>query len=270
MSCGSSVRTARMGCWRRSLRLRRRATPTSWSSGSSPAARATASISPTCWLEWAVYGGRRAFLRWIRPKYRASDWCTRHSRWSRPKCPSAVCGGRGTARARRPVDRRRRWRLLDLEAIEDYRPRVVVVEYNSALDPRRRLVQPPIMGRLGRHRLLRRVAGAMRALGERQGLSPGPHRALGVNAFLVATISPGAAFPPKGSRCGHAELLPAGIRHPPDPDRGASSISTRAAGRRAARERQRSADRVRGATGRSRASRVSGRRASARGSDRSR
>ena len=28
------------------------------------------------------------------------------------------------------------------ESIEDYRPRVLVIEYNSALDPRRRLVQP--------------------------------------------------------------------------------------------------------------------------------
>ena len=44
------------------------------------------------------------------------------------------------------------------EAIESYRPRVVIVEYNSAIDPRRRLVQPNDPDRVGRDRLLRRLA----------------------------------------------------------------------------------------------------------------
>ena len=56
------------------------------------------------------------------------------------------------------------------EAIKDYRPRVVVVEYNSALDPRRRLVQPADyeVGWDGTDYFGASLA-AMRSLGERKG-----------------------------------------------------------------------------------------------------
>jgi hypothetical protein len=55
------------------------------------------------------------------------------------------------------------------EAIEGYQPRVVVIEYNSALDPRRRLVEPKGREHWGGTELFRASFGALEQLGERKG-----------------------------------------------------------------------------------------------------
>lgn len=107
------------------------------------------------------------------------------------------------------------------EAIEDYRPRVVVVEYNSALDPCRRLVQPADLreGWDGSD-YFGASLGAMRALGERKGYRLAHAELSGVNAFFVredlaeGCIPPVADIPLRGV----PNYFQRGIRHPPDTD----------------------------------------------------
>ena len=71
------------------------------------------------------------------------------------------------------------------QAIGNYRPRVVVIEYNSALDPRRRLVQPdePGHGWSGTD-YYGASLGALAVPGRGEGLSPDPHRPLRSQCLL--------------------------------------------------------------------------------------
>ena len=72
------------------------------------------------------------------------------------------------------------------EAIDAYRPRVVVIEYNSALDPSRRLVQPAdLEGGWDGTSYYGASLGALRSLGERKGYRFVHTELSGVNAFFV-------------------------------------------------------------------------------------
>jgi glycosyltransferase involved in cell wall biosynthesis len=108
------------------------------------------------------------------------------------------------------------------DAIEDYRPRVVVIEYNSALDPGRRLVQPADHeGGWDGSDYYGASLAAMRALGERKGYRLAHAELSGVNAFFVredlaAGRMPDAAEVPLR---GAPNYFQRGIRHPPDTDR---------------------------------------------------
>jgi hypothetical protein len=82
------------------------------------------------------------------------------------------------------------------EAIESYRPRVLVIEYNSALDPQRRLVQPADLedGWDGTD-YFGASLGAIRALGERKGYRLVHTELCGVNAFFVREDVAEGRFP---------------------------------------------------------------------------
>ena len=103
------------------------------------------------------------------------------------------------------------------EAIDSYRPRIVVVEYNSSLDPRRtaRAARRPRL-RVGRHRLLRRLAGRAGGARRAQGLSPRPHGAVGRQRVLRRARACGRCVRrrPGGGPARGAQLLPA-RDHPP-------------------------------------------------------
>jgi hypothetical protein len=71
------------------------------------------------------------------------------------------------------------------EAIESFRPRLVVIEYNSALDPQRRLVQPRDAGRWEHTTFYGASLGAMRALGAEKGYRLVHTELSGNNAFFV-------------------------------------------------------------------------------------
>ncbi|HEX3510453.1 MAG TPA: glycosyltransferase [Solirubrobacteraceae bacterium] len=71
------------------------------------------------------------------------------------------------------------------EALEAHRPRVVVIEYNSAIDPRRRLVQPRDHPGWDGTDFFGASLGAMRSLGERKGYRLVHTELSGVNAFFV-------------------------------------------------------------------------------------
>lgn len=82
------------------------------------------------------------------------------------------------------------------EAIEAYRPRVVVIEYNSVLDPRRRLVQPNEPGTSwDGTEFYGASIGALRTLGERKGYRLVHTELTGLNAFFVRSDLAGASFP---------------------------------------------------------------------------
>ena len=71
-------------------------------------------------------------------------------------------------------------------AIESYRPRVVIVEYNSALDPRRQLVQPDEPGHVwDGSDFYGASLGALSALGAQKGYQLVHTDLSGVNAFFV-------------------------------------------------------------------------------------
>jgi hypothetical protein len=106
-----------------------------------------------------------------------------------------------------------------LEAIADYRPRVIVCEYNSALEPGRRLVQPRELGAWDGTDYFGASIGALRALGERMGYRLVHTELSGVNAFLVARELADGRFP--AERDVPLRTVPnyfqRGYRHPPDP-----------------------------------------------------
>jgi len=77
------------------------------------------------------------------------------------------------------------------EAIERRRPRVVVVEYNAALDPQRRLVQARSHPPWDKTDWLGASIGALRALGERKGYRLVHCELSGNNAFFVRSDLPG-------------------------------------------------------------------------------
>lgn len=72
------------------------------------------------------------------------------------------------------------------EAIEEFRPRIVVIEYNSSLDPHGRLVQPPDLdGEWDSSDYYGASLGALRTLGERKGYRLVHTELCAVNAFFV-------------------------------------------------------------------------------------
>ncbi|MEA2142971.1 MAG: hypothetical protein QOI64_1401 [Solirubrobacteraceae bacterium] len=102
------------------------------------------------------------------------------------------------------------------EAIESYRPRVVIIEYNSALDPTRRLVQPRDRGAWDRTTFFGASLGALEALGERKGYVLVHTDLSGNNAFFVRRELAGS-FPDPASvprRASNFYLL--GLTHLPD------------------------------------------------------
>jgi hypothetical protein len=107
------------------------------------------------------------------------------------------------------------------EAIADYVPRVLVIEYNSALDPRRRLVQPADLkdGWDGTE-YFGASLGAMRALGERKGYRLVHTELSGVNAFFVREDLAEGRFPPVDDvpLRGAPNYFQYGQRHAPDLD----------------------------------------------------
>jgi hypothetical protein len=106
-----------------------------------------------------------------------------------------------------------------LEAIVDYCPRVIVCEYNSALDPGRRLVQPRELGAWDGTDYFGASLGALRALGERKGYRLVHTELSGVNAFLVAAELAEDRFPAAGDVPLRTvpNYFQRGYRHPPDP-----------------------------------------------------
>ena len=108
------------------------------------------------------------------------------------------------------------------EAIEDYRPRVLVVEYNSTLDPRRRLVQPADHeGGWDGSDYYGASLAAMLSLGERKGYRLAHAELSGVNAFFVREDLAEGCMPEVAAVAlrGAPNYFQRGISHPPDPER---------------------------------------------------
>jgi hypothetical protein len=104
------------------------------------------------------------------------------------------------------------------EAIARHRPRVVVIEYNSALDPRRRLVQPREHGPWDGTEYFGASLGALRALGESKDYRLVHTELAGSNAFLVRADLAGDRFGEPGEVAlrGLPNYFQSGYRHPED------------------------------------------------------
>lgn len=103
------------------------------------------------------------------------------------------------------------------EALESWRPRFVVVEYNSALAGDRRLVQPrDQVEAWDRSDFFGASIAALHALGERKGYRLVHTEMTGVNAFFARKDVPGEYPPPEAivGRGPNYFLLAGG--HPPD------------------------------------------------------
>jgi hypothetical protein len=85
-------------------------------------------------------------------------------------------------------------------ALTRYRPRVVVIEYNSALDPDRRLVQPPDTEDWSGTDFFGASLGALVALGQDKGYRLVHCELAGVNAFFVRADLAGEFPPPERVR----------------------------------------------------------------------
>jgi hypothetical protein len=104
------------------------------------------------------------------------------------------------------------------EAIEQYRPRVLIIEYNSALDPHRRLVQPKDAGAWDGTDYFGASLGAIRSLGERKGYRLVHTELAGSNAFLVREDLVEDRFPEPDAVPvrGAPNYFQTGYRHPAD------------------------------------------------------
>jgi glycosyltransferase involved in cell wall biosynthesis len=105
------------------------------------------------------------------------------------------------------------------EAVDAYRPRVVVIEYNSALDPSRRLVQPAdLEGGWDGTNYYGASLGALRALGGRKDYRLVHTELSGVNAFFVREDLAKGRFPAaeEVSVRGAPNYFQHGHGHPPD------------------------------------------------------
>ncbi|HEY3587952.1 MAG TPA: glycosyltransferase, partial [Myxococcaceae bacterium] len=104
------------------------------------------------------------------------------------------------------------------QAVSAYRPRVVVIEYNSAIDPRRRLVEPRGAGPWDGTEYFGSSLGAVRALGEEKGYRLVHTELAGSNAFLVrADLADGSFEEPDAvSVRGLPNYFQSGYRHPED------------------------------------------------------
>jgi hypothetical protein len=105
-------------------------------------------------------------------------------------------------------------------ALERYRPRVLVIEYNASLDPARKLVQPYAEGRgWDGTNWFGSSVGALRALGEEKGYRLVHTDTAGVNAFFVRADVAGA-FPAPDAVVAHPPNYEyTGRAHPADPAR---------------------------------------------------
>jgi len=105
------------------------------------------------------------------------------------------------------------------EAIGAYRPRVVVIEYNSLLDPRCKLVQPRDHPAWDGTDYFGASLGAIRGLGERKGYRLVHTELSGVNVFLVRSDLAAGRFPAPDEVAvrGGPNYFQSGYRHPPDP-----------------------------------------------------
>jgi glycosyltransferase involved in cell wall biosynthesis len=104
------------------------------------------------------------------------------------------------------------------EALEAHRPRVVVIEYNSAIDPRRRLVQPRDHPGWDGTDFFGASLGALRALGERKGYRLVHTELSGVNAFFVRDDLVEGRFGPADEVVvrGFPNYFQSGYSHPVD------------------------------------------------------
>jgi len=105
------------------------------------------------------------------------------------------------------------------QAIESYRPRILVIEYNSALDPRTRLVHPNEPGHgWGGTDYYGASVGALQSLAAEKGYRLIHTDLSGVNAFFVRSDLDGDAFPPAEEVAirGTPNYYQRGVRHPPD------------------------------------------------------
>jgi glycosyltransferase involved in cell wall biosynthesis len=103
-------------------------------------------------------------------------------------------------------------------AVEGYAPRIVVIEYNSALDPRRRLVQPNEPdGTWDGTEFFGASVGALRSLGEGKGYRLVHTELSGANAFFVREDLVGDAFPAADEIAitSVPNYFQSGYRHPP-------------------------------------------------------
>lgn len=102
------------------------------------------------------------------------------------------------------------------EAIVNYRPRVVVVEYNAAIDPRRRLVQPRERTGWDGTDFFGASLGALRVLGESKGYRLVHTELAGLNAFFVRGDLAGDRFSEadRASVRGCPNYFLRGYRHP--------------------------------------------------------
>ena len=105
-------------------------------------------------------------------------------------------------------------------SIEGYRPRVLVIEYNSALDPNRQLVQPAeLRGGWDGTAYFGASLGALRVLGERKGYRLVHTELCGVNAFFVREDLAEDRFDGEVLVRGAPNYFQRGQGHPADPDR---------------------------------------------------
>jgi hypothetical protein len=102
------------------------------------------------------------------------------------------------------------------EALESYRPRLVVIEYNSLLDPKKRLVQPRDAGPWDHTAYYGASLGALKALGEQKGYRLVYTELTGNNAFFVRTDLPGAWPAPEDVPERSSNYWLQGVAHPPD------------------------------------------------------
>jgi len=102
-------------------------------------------------------------------------------------------------------------------ALTDYRPRIVVIEYNAHLDPAAALTVPADTGPWDGTDYFGASLGALRLIGEQNGYRLVHTDLTGVNAFFVRADLPGAYPDPDDVVIHQPNYLLAGIRHRPDP-----------------------------------------------------
>jgi hypothetical protein len=103
------------------------------------------------------------------------------------------------------------------EALEAHRPRIVVVEYNGALEPGRRLVQPRDTGAWRQTDFYGASIEAFVALAGGKGYRLVHCDLTGNNAFFVREDLPGAYLAPADVPRRRTNFWLTGMRHPPDP-----------------------------------------------------
>jgi hypothetical protein len=100
-------------------------------------------------------------------------------------------------------------------AIDAYTPRVVVIEYNSGLDPDQRLVQPPDTPGWDGTDFFGASLGALIDLAARKGYRLVHCELAGVNAFFVHTDEAGAFLAPEDVRRRGPNYFLGAFGHPP-------------------------------------------------------